>query len=267
MRPQPLEWLAGRTAEKQKRLDLDVVLYRDSNDPVLVDLLLTLTSQAFLPRSIRISSPQDAQEREQEELKALSAVSNCVHFVRSVESSKAGELTRIANKGSAGSILFLEPQDLLLPGSLESIHHAGQRSKSDVTYGSRVVVDQFNRRVGQWDLPSFTPDILLWRPLIPRETFVCSRSSWNAAGSTLDYNYQHLYYWDLQLRLYAIGAKFERREDMWGATRTSVSPWYPESEAYEEYRSLLRRTHNREIGSGEVDENLSLLALRSKAKF
>ena len=132
------------------------------------------------------------------------------------------------NRGFArasGEIMgWLNSDDLLLPGAVEAAVRAFEDDASlDVVYGHRLFVDEAGSEVGRWILPRHSDDALVWRDYIPQETMFWRRSIWERAGGRIDETLDFAVDWDLVLRFWRAGARFQRLDRLMGGFRTHSS--------------------------------------------
>jgi glycosyltransferase involved in cell wall biosynthesis len=128
------------------------------------------------------------------------------------------------NRGFArtsGEIMgWLNSDDVLLPGALAAIgRHFARNPGTDVVYGHRALIDEHDRQIGAWVMPRHAGWTLDYADLIPQETMFWRRSTWEAAGGSLDASYHYALDWDLLLRFRDTGAHFERLPVMIGGFR------------------------------------------------
>ncbi len=123
--------------------------------------------------------------------------------------------------GSTGEIMaFLNSDDLLLPGSLAYVAgYFSRHPEVDVIYGHRMLIDERDRRVGVWLVPTRAERVLRWGDCIPQETLFWRRRAWEAAGGEMDESFDFALDWDLLLRFRAAGVKMRRLPRFLGAFR------------------------------------------------
>jgi glycosyltransferase involved in cell wall biosynthesis len=122
---------------------------------------------------------------------------------------------------TGGEIMaYLNSDDLLLPGSLNYVGaYFAAHSDVDVVYSHRVIIDQNDKEIGRWVLPSHSDRMLIWADYVPQETMFWRRRIWDKAGGQMDESFQFALDWDLLLRFRAAGAKFVRLPRFLGAFR------------------------------------------------
>lgn len=123
--------------------------------------------------------------------------------------------------GSTGEIMaFLNSDDLLLPGSLAYVAgYFSRHPEVDVVYGHRMLIDERDRRVGAWLVPTRAERVLRWGDCIPQETLFWRRSAWEAAGGEMNESFEFALDWDLLLRFHAADVKMRRLPRFLGAFR------------------------------------------------
>lgn len=136
--------------------------------------------------------------------------------------------TQAINRGfdhATGEIMaWLNSDDLFLPGSIAyAARYLSEHPDVDVVYGHRVIVDENNREVGRWILPSHSDEAIKYADYIPQETMFWRRSIWEKAGGRLDEDFRFAMDWDLILRFQAAGAKFVRLPRFMGAFRAHAA--------------------------------------------
>jgi carbamoyltransferase len=163
------------------------------------------------------------------------------------------------NRGFAhtsGEIMaYLNSDDLLLPGSLAYVAgYFAAHPDVDVVYGQRVMIDEHDRQIGSWVLPSHDDEELTLLDFVPQETLFWRRSAWQAAGGQIDPNLRFAIDWDLLLRLRDSGAKIVRLPRFLGAFRVhdqqKTSMW--NDLCLIECDTLRRRVHGRAISHDEA---------------
>ncbi len=130
-----------------------------------------------------------------------------------VDSRKDRGQAHALNRGfryASGEILaWLNADDLLLPGAIAHIvQFFLDHSEIDVVYGYRICIDEADREIGRWILPSHDPTILPWANYIPQETLFWRRKIWEQVGGYVDESYQFALDWELLLRFQKSDAIF-----------------------------------------------------------
>lgn len=115
---------------------------------------------------------------------------------------------------------WLNSDDILLPGALLRIgRYFYENPNVDVIYGDRVIIDEFDRDIGRWDLPGHSDDVLRVIDYVPQEALYWRRSLWVRAGGYVDAGLSFAMDWELLLRFQAAGARFTHLPIPLGAFR------------------------------------------------
>jgi carbamoyltransferase len=135
----------------------------------------------------------------------------------------AGQAEAI-NRGFAktgGEIMaWLNSDDILLPGALAYVADFFTRHPEiDVVYGHRVLIDENDRQIGRWMMPTHNDQVLSWADYIPQETLFWRRRIWDKAGAKVDESFRFAMDWDLLVRFRAAGARFARLPRFLGGFR------------------------------------------------
>lgn len=128
------------------------------------------------------------------------------------------------NRGFAntsGEIMgYLNSDDLLLPGVLRKVSGLFQdHPEIDVIYGNRLIVDEQEREVGRWILPSHDQELLRYVDYVPQESMFWRRRIWDKAGAKFDEKMQFAMDWELILRFMHVGAVFKHVPELFGVFR------------------------------------------------
>ncbi len=128
------------------------------------------------------------------------------------------------NRGFArttGQIMaYLNSDDLLLPGALAYVaRYFVAHPEVDAVYGHRVMIDEYDRKIGIWVLPPHDDDELALIDFVPQETLFWRRPLWEAAGGAIDDTLRFAIDWDLLLRFREQGACIVRLNRFLGAFR------------------------------------------------
>ena len=140
------------------------------------------------------------------------------------ESAPDNGQTDAINRGfrhATGEIMaYLNSDDLLLPGALNFVaRFFGDHPDVDVVYGHRVLIDDHDREIGRWILPSHDDRVLTWADYVPQETLFWRRRAWERIGGAFDESFHFAMDWDFLLRLRDAGATFARLPRFLGAFR------------------------------------------------
>lgn len=114
---------------------------------------------------------------------------------------------------------WLNSDDVLLPGSLWEIARFFQKQRqTDVLYGHRVIIDENDHRIGRWILPRNTHKYLPYADYLAQESVYWRRQIWDRVDG-IDRSFQFAMDWDLFLRFWRAGARFQRLPRSIGAFR------------------------------------------------
>lgn len=121
---------------------------------------------------------------------------------------------------TSGDVMgWLNSDDILMPGALWDIARFFQENRNvDVVYGHRVIIDEEDRKIGQWVLPANTHKYLPWADYLAQESVYWTRKIWNRVGG-VDRSFQFAMDWDLFLRFQRAGGRFRRLPRAIGAFR------------------------------------------------
>ena len=163
--------------------------------------------------------------------------------------------------GSTGEVMgYLNSDDLLLPGALHAVAAAFERHPDvDVVYGHRVVIDEEDREIGRWVLPSHDDDVLSWADYVPQETLFWRRRIWERVGAHMDESFRFALDWDLLLRFRDAGARFLRLPRFLGCFRVHAAQKTSaqmEAVGLAEMARLRERCHGRPVVSAEIHQHL-----------
>jgi hypothetical protein len=183
--------------------------------------------------------------------------------------SDAGQANAIQlgfDKTTGEIMAYLNSDDMLMPGAL---HYIGQyfsrHPEVDVIYGHRVLMDEADREIGRWVLPSHCDDVLSWADFIPQETLFWRREIWERAGGYIDQNFRFAMDWELILRFREVKAKFVRLPRFLGMFR--IHPHQKTSAEMEqigqrEMKQLRKRCLKCEPTQGEIRRNIRCYLLK-----
>lgn len=105
---------------------------------------------------------------------------------------------------------WLNSDDILLPGALWEIARTYQQNPDvDVVYGHRLIIDEQDRQVGRWMLPSNTHHYLKFADYLGQESVYWRRELWDRVHG-IDRSFQFAMDWDLFLRFQRAGGRFHR---------------------------------------------------------
>ena len=168
--------------------------------------------------------------------------------------------THAVNLGFAGSngevMGYLNSDDLLLPGALHEVAAAFARHPEiDVVYGHRIVIDEEDREIGRWVLPSHDDVVLSWADYVPQETLFWRRRIWERVGAHMDESFRFALDWDLLLRFRDAGARFLRLPRFLGGFRVHAAQKTSsqlENLGLVEMARLRERCHGRPVTEREI---------------
>ena len=128
------------------------------------------------------------------------------------------------NRGFArttGDIMaWLNSDDILFPGALACVADYFVRHPDvDVVYGHRILIDEHDRQIGRWLLPSHDDNVLSWADYVPQETLFWRRRIWDKVGGKVDESFRFALDWDLLIRFREAGARFARLPRFLGGFR------------------------------------------------
>jgi hypothetical protein len=140
------------------------------------------------------------------------------------ESTKDSGQSQAINRGfkkTSGDIMgWLNSDDLLLPGALQTVSNFFQENPNvDVVYGNRLLIDESDMEIGRWIIPGHDSAVLTWVDFIPQETMFWRRSIWEQVGGQVDETFRFAMDWDLLLRFRDAGASFAHIPRFLGAFR------------------------------------------------
>ncbi|PID56911.1 glycosyl transferase [candidate division KSB3 bacterium] len=144
--------------------------------------------------------------------------------VAHIESRQDAGQAHAINKGfqrSTGEIMgWVNADDLLLSDAIPAVvNFFLEHPELDVVYGFRITIDEQDREIGRWILPSQAEELLPWANYLPQESLFWRRRIWEKVGGSLDESYHFALDWDLWLRFYSAGARFASLPEFIGAFR------------------------------------------------
>lgn len=139
-------------------------------------------------------------------------------------SAKDGGQSQAINLGftkASGEIMaWLNSDDLLLPGTLETVaDYFNRHPDVDVVYANRLLIDENDMEIGRWILPGHDSNVLSWADYVPQETLFWRRRIWEKVGGQVDESFRFAMDWDLLVRFRDAGAKFGHIPQFLGAFR------------------------------------------------
>jgi glycosyltransferase involved in cell wall biosynthesis len=105
---------------------------------------------------------------------------------------------------------WFNSDDLAAPRALAFVAtYFARHPDVDVIYGHRIIIDDADREVGRWILPSHEEDSIEWIDYVPQETLFWRKRAWDVAGG-IDPTFQFALDWDLLARFQQAGCKIVR---------------------------------------------------------
>jgi glycosyltransferase involved in cell wall biosynthesis len=136
------------------------------------------------------------------------------------DTGQSQAINRAFSRSHGEIMAWLNSDDLLLPGAVQSVvHFFQQHPEVDVVYGDRLLIDEQDREVGRWVLPGHDSALLSWLDCIPQETVFWRRRVWDRAGGRVDESFRFAMDWELLLRFRESGAVFAHLPRFLGAFR------------------------------------------------
>lgn len=173
------------------------------------------------------------------------------HMVFEPDSGQAEAINKGFRHTSGDIMGWLNSDDVLLPGTLESVGgFFAAHPEVDVVYGDRVLIDEAGNAIGRWTLPGHHRDAYAWGDFIPQETMFWRRSLWERAGGSLDESFRFAMDWDLIARFDAAGATFAHIPRFLAAFRVhpaQKTSSQMHSVGAQESERILRRLHGRRV--------------------
>ena len=136
------------------------------------------------------------------------------------DSGQSQAINRAFARTTGEIMAWINSDDVLFPGALACVADFFARHPAiDVVYGHRVLIDEDDREIGRWILPTHEEYVLSWADFVPQETLFWRRRIWEKAGGTIDESFRFAMDWDLLLRFRDAGANFARIPAFLGAFR------------------------------------------------
>jgi glycosyltransferase involved in cell wall biosynthesis len=155
------------------------------------------------------------------------------------DDGQADAINRAFERTSGEIMAWINSDDILLPGALAYVaRYFDEHPDVDVVYGHRVMIDEFDRKIGEWILPPHDDKTLTFADYVPQETLFWRRRIWEAAGGFVDPALSFAVDWDLLLRFREAGGKIVRLPRFLGAFRVHADQ---------------KTTVDHEIGRAECD--------------
>ncbi len=183
------------------------------------------------------------------------------------DEGQADAINRGFTRVNGEIMAWLNSDDLLLPGSLETVARTfAERPDVDVVYGHRILIDDRGRDIGRWIMPVHEDNILSWADYIPQETLFWRRNIWDAVGGELDTSFRFALDWELLLRFRQAGANFYRIPRFLGAFRIHEDQKTSariHSDGDADMATLRTRARGRPVTDREVSENVKPFLAKS----
>jgi glycosyltransferase involved in cell wall biosynthesis len=136
------------------------------------------------------------------------------------DSGQSQAINRGFAKTSGEIMAWLNSDDLLLPGSLQTVgDYFNRHPDVDVVYGNRLMIDGDDQEIGRWIMPGHDGNVLSWVDYVPQETLFWRRRLWDKVGGHIDESFCFAMDWDLLVRFREAGAKFAHIPQFLGAFR------------------------------------------------
>jgi len=105
---------------------------------------------------------------------------------------------------------WFNSDDLMAPRALRFVaSYFASHPDVDAIYGHRIIIDDQDREIGRWIMPSHEPDSIEWIDYVPQETLFWRKRAWDLAGG-IDPSFQFALDWDLLARFHQAGLKVVR---------------------------------------------------------
>jgi len=145
---------------------------------------------------------------------------NLSGWVSEKDNGQSQAINRGFAKTSGEIMAWLNSDDLLLPGALETVaEYFNRHPEVDVVYGNRLLIDQNDMEIGRWIMPGHYSSVLSWVDYIPQETLFWRRTMWEKVGGQIDESFRFAMDWDLLVRFREAGAQFAHIPQFIGAFR------------------------------------------------
>jgi ADP-heptose:LPS heptosyltransferase len=105
---------------------------------------------------------------------------------------------------------WFNSDDLLAPRALAFVAaYFARHPDVDVVYGHRIIIDDADREVGRWIMPSHEEKSIEWIDYVPQETLFWRKRAWDVVGG-IDPTFQFALDWDLLARFQQAGCRIVR---------------------------------------------------------
>ena len=179
------------------------------------------------------------------------------HWLTHWESKPDKGQTNALNLGfrhATGDILaYLNSDDLLLGNAIaQAVDFFAQNPEIDVLYGNRILIDEQDKRVGDWILHGHDDEVLSYADYIPQETMFWRKRIWDKVGASFDESFNFAMDWDIILRFRESGARFAHIPSFLGGFRIH-SAQKTSSIINELGEQEMQRLRTRELGHPPTD--------------
>jgi len=155
-----------------------------------------------------------------ESVKVIRKYEDKLHYWESRADAGQSHAIELGFKHTDGEVMgWLNSDDILMPGSLWQLARFFNRHPNvDVAFGHRMIIDEWDQKIGQWVLPANTHHYLKYADYLAQESVYWTRRIWDRVGG-IDRSFRFAMDWDLFLRFQGSFAKFKRIKHFIGAFR------------------------------------------------
>ena len=116
----------------------------------------------------------------------------------------------VGELGPTDIMAWFNSDDLVAPRALAFVGaYFASHPEVDVIYGHRIIIDESDREIGRWVMPSHERESLEWIDYVPQETLYWRKRAWDLAGG-IDPSFQFALDWDLLARFQSAGCTVVR---------------------------------------------------------
>ncbi|HEY1848358.1 MAG TPA: glycosyltransferase [Opitutaceae bacterium] len=116
----------------------------------------------------------------------------------------------VGDLGPTDVMAWFNSDDLVAPRALSFVgSYFAAHPDVDVVYGHRIIIDEADREIGRWVMPSHERESLEWIDYVPQETLYWRKRAWDLAGG-IDPSFQFALDWDLLARFQSAGCSIVR---------------------------------------------------------
>jgi len=117
---------------------------------------------------------------------------------------------------------WFNSDDLVAPRALAYVaSYFAAHPEVDAVYGHRIIIDDADREVGRWVMPTHEADSIEWIDYVPQETLFWRKRAWDIAGG-IDPSFQFALDWDLLARFHQAGCTIVRLPYFLGCFRVHL---------------------------------------------